>query len=532
MWLQFFLENTHFALNLFVTLVFFAVFWLYFDAWTERKMPRETPKILGFLLLSISFVIHATSFETSVITTSIFTNNLTEVLVSLTRIPGYILIIFGLILDPLQPQPKIKNVPLPIAFALPPTLISFFYPLPIFFPILASAIAFLYLRRATIGLENHLKKVALSFLILSISELLALGYLLRGTANIEVFKLVAPFGPLWAVQHLVLVAGVLLLGKWVSAYLFKRLQTQLFMIFTSTVLGIFLLTTVTFTGLLLKNLQDETLQKLETDVKVLNFAIESKKAENLSDAQVVAQNPSVISAISEGSKSQLNDITQKFLLTKKESSLIIVGDSGQVLARGEDRNRKGDSLSADPLVKNALLGKTAFSAVSADGPLAPIVSLRSASPIKDGDKIVGAVITGSDIDNAFVDGIKNATGLATSIYGDNILSATSLTGAGGKSRPIGIKEENSPVKTAVLTNGQSYTGTVEILNTPYFASYLPIKDIDNTPVGMLFVGRAQVGVLEAAGRSIELTFITTVILLALSIIPAFLISKFISGQVR
>jgi len=61
---------------------------------------------------------------------------------------------------------------------------------------------------------------------------------------------------------------------------------------------------------------------------------------------------------------------------------------------------------------------------------------------------------------------------------------------------------------------------------------LPLKDVDNNPVGMLFVGKPQVGVLQAAGRSIEMTFLVAVILLVLSIIPAYFISKYLTNQIR
>lgn len=531
MWLQFFLENLHFALNLFEALVFFAIFWLYFDAWSERKTFREVFKISGFLLLSVSFVIHATLVESAVLSSRLIGSDINNLVFSVSRILGYLLVIAGLIMEPLQSRPTAQKSTGAAIFILPPVILEKAGFLPAVFPVLAVIVSFLFLRRATLGLENHLKKVTLSFFILSLSELLSLGYLLNSN-NVEIYNFVAPFGWLWATQHLIEFAAILMLQRWVFGYLFKRLQTQLFMIFTSLVLGIFLLTTVTFTGLLLKNLQDETLKKLETDVKVLNFAIESRKAENFSDAQVVAQNPQIAAALEDNAKGQLNDFTREFLLTKRESSLIVVDGDGKVAARGEDRERVGDSLSGDPLIKAALVDRASSSVTLRDGALAPTVSIKSAVPVKAGDETVGAVMTGIDVDNAFVDGIREATGLETSIYGENSLSATTLLGQDDQSRPIGVKEEDSGVKTRVLSGGNSYSGTVKILNTPYFAAYMPLKDVDNNPVGMLFVGKKQIGVLQTAGHSIELTFIVTAILLMLSIIPAYLIAKYLTGQIR
>jgi len=49
---------------------------------------------------------------------------------------------------------------------------------------------------------------------------------------------------------------------------------------------------------------------------------------------------------------------------------------------------------------------------------------------------------------------------------------------------------------------------------------------------MLFVGKEQTSVLQAASRSIELTFIVAVTLIVFSMIPAFLIAKYITYQVK
>lgn len=546
MWLDFILENTHFALNLFVALVFFAISWLYFDAWSVRKNAKDGLKVIGFLLISISFVIHATNVESVVLVTPILSSKFNPFLVAFFRIGGYLLLILGLVIDPLEDTPfkssqgkpskaKAKKS-LPFASqgkqnaAIGFVNLPFVKYLPFAFPLLSVTVAFLYLRRATIGLENHLKIVAISFYLLTLYELLSLFGILQGVDNVGLYKLIAPFSLIWITQHLVLFAASLILGRWVYYYLTKRLQSQLFMIFTVVILVIFLLTTVTFTGLLLKNLQGETIKRLETDVKVLNYAVESKKAQVLSDAQVLSQDAQVTGAVESQTKNILPDISEKFLLVKKLDTLVLVSDTGKVLARGEDRGRVGDSLSGDTLVKRALLGESVSSVIKHEGVLGPEISIRGVVPIKSAGKIIGAVMAASTVDSAFVDGIKNATSLETAVYGDNVLSASTISSGG--TRLLGVKEENSTIKDTVLVRGENYSGPVNLLNTPYFASYLPLKDIDNVPVGMLFVGREQVSVLKAAGESIQLTFMVTALLLVLSIVPAFVISRYLTNQLK
>jgi hypothetical protein len=527
--IQFLLQNAHFALNLFAALVFFSAAWLYFDAWGVKKEFKETLKVAGLFILSLSFVAHATHIEQTILANPIFGSNGLNFVSLILRILGYGLLSAGLLIDPLQKRPgEEKHKTTTGAYAIW-GINSFFA---ILSPILAGLTGLLYLKRATIGLENHLKPVALSFFILSIHELLSLATYFQNTNNLTLFNLVAPFAPLWIIQHLFLLAAIILLGRWVFAYLLKRLQTQLFMIFTSLTLVIFLLTTVSFTYLLLKNLENDALAHLTTDVNILAYSIDSKKNEILSDAQVAADNPTLKKAINDNDRKALREIASSLLLSKKESFLVITASNGSVLMRGDDPDRFGDSISADSLFKKAANGESASSVVTRDGVLAPTVSLRAGVPIKDNETIIGTVILGTDIDNTYVDDVKRATKLDASVYGGNKRSATTFISADEKSRWVGITEENATIKKTVLVDGKPFVGTSNILNTPYLSAFLPLKDADNVPVGMLFVGREKLEILQTAGKSIELTFLVSAILLVLCIIPAFLISKFIAGQIR
>jgi hypothetical protein len=342
---------------------------------------------------------------------------------------------------------------------------------------------------------------------------------------------VSPFGPVWIIEHAFLLLASIVLGRWIFGYLLKQFSVQLLMILTTTTLVIFLLTTVAFTGLLVGNIEKQTLGELQTNARVLQYTIESKKAEVLSDAQVTAQNPEIISATRDSTRKTLADFAELILLAKKENVLVITGDTGQVLARGEDRERTGDSLSNDPLVKRALLGESVTSIVSKDGVVAPTLSVFAATPVRDGAKIVGVVLTGASIDPAFVDGMKVATGLESTIYGDTVISATTLTEPDGVTRLIGMKLTRPDITSRVLGKNEPYAGALMLANTPYFAALLPLADVDNNPVGMLLVGKPQLSSLATAGQSIELTFLVTVALLVLSIVPTYMIAQYITKQI-
>lgn len=528
--LQFLYINAHFTLNLLAALVCFAVTWLYFDAWLGRRDGRESTKSLGFLLLSLSFVVHSTTIDQSVLQTPFIDHDIAQLLTAFFRTGGYIILIIGQIIDPLQPLPsyrKKKKARAILILGLP--IVNY---IPFLFPIFGIITAFLYIRRATVGLEHHLKPIGYSFFLLAISETISLAALFRGSDNVSLENFVGSFGPLWMLEHFFLALSMFILGRWVWSYLIKRLETQLFMIFTSTTLAVFLMTAIFFTSVSLANLRQDVLTSLKANAGVLQYTLDSKKAETLSDAQVIAQNPDIVAATEDENREELLTLTTDILLAKKQAFLVVVNSEGRIIMRADDPDKAGGSLSDDTIVSRALNGEEAVGVVTRDGVLAPIVSVRSAVPIRSGNDIVGVVLVGSQIDNAFVDGIKDATGLDASIYADNIRSATTFVSADGKSRWIGIKEENQNVKNTTLVDSEVYSGSVSVLNTSYLSAFSPLVDINNKPIGMIFVGRAEVSILQAGGKLIEQTFLVTAVLLIISIIPAFFISRYIIDQIK
>lgn len=523
---QFILVDVHFILSLIAALVFFAIAWLYFDA-------KERQFFFGFLFLAISFVAEAIIIDQTVLTNSMLGAGVAALAKNIFRILGYLVLIISQFSVPLQPVPKVKdgtNKSVGAGFVSSGALSAVYAAFSL--PLLAAAAGILYLRRATVGLEDHLKPIALGFFVLSISEILDLAALFRNTNNINILNLVSPFGILWTLEQVFLFIAILIFGKWVWGYLLKRFDSQLFIIFATTSLIIFLTTTMFFTYATLNNLTQAAYDNIRTDSGVLNYSIESKKAELLSSAEVVAQNPGLAQAIENDDKKSLSGITSPVLLSKKESSLIVASSSGEILFKAENPDSSGGSLSSNSLVKRALSGTEVSGVSTKDGVTAPVVVISAAVPVNDGTTTVGTVLIGYNIDNAFTDGIKAATGLDASIYADNIRSATTFVAPDGVSRYIGIKENDPDIKKTVLSDGKTYTGSVDILNVPYFATFSPLTDADNNPVGMIFTGRPQVSVLQTAAQSLELTFLVTVVLLILSLFPAYYVSKYISDQIR
>lgn len=525
---QFLSQNIHFAIYLLASLVFFSMFWLYFDAWLNKKDFKELIKWLGCILLSVSYFMLATVVEGALLTKPLL-GNVPNQLAEITQLLGFLALIIGQLSDPLQPVPKNLGIQKPTSNL---GLIGFYSTIKLAIPLSVLMLAILYWRRATTGLERHLKPVAIGFGFVSLSSFISVSSLYRNTSNPVTFNILAPFGVIWWIAHITLLIGIVLLGKWVWQYLVKRVFSQLFITFMAMSVMIFLVTTLSFSFLLVNSVQQDELSSLENSSRSMLLAIDSKQNETTANAEVISKNDKVATAISSKNHDELLKIVGNFIETKKLSSLIIANNSGQVILRAEDSSRWGDSISDDVIFQRAVAGITTKSISNSEDAISPTVNFRSAVPVKDqNDKIIGVVIASIVADTAFVDSIKQATGLDISVYSNNIRSATTQLSADGKTRLIGVKENSPDINKQVIDNGQMFKGIIEVQNQEYLSVLSPLKSHDSKVVGMYSVGISNSHALKTAGQSIQVTFLISALMILLSLVPLLIVAKKITRQV-
>ena len=89
-----------------------------------------------------------------------------------------------------------------------------------------------------------------------------------------------------------------------------------------------------------------------------------------------------------------------------------------------------------------------------------------------------------------VDEIKSLVGGAATIFRGDLRVATTIMKPDG-TRATGTRLPSGPVADTVLRDGRPYRGEADVLGTPYFVAYDPIKAADGAVVGVLFVGTPQ-----------------------------------------
>lgn len=403
--------------------------------------------------------------------------------------------------------------------------------------ILMFLVSFVYFKRSIAGYEKQLRPAFYAFFLLAISEFVSFSFFFKDTSVVFWSKFLSDYGFVWATAHLFEIIGFVIFGAWVYGYTRFRLNVQLFFIAIISFLFIFLITTFIFTYSLLKNLENNAFSHLKTNVNVLHYALDGLKQQALTNARSVAGDSDIYEAVVQRDSDKLYALTSQFLISHNTNFLIVTSSTGEVLMRAENRDRIGDTLASDPLVQNALNNNSLSTVMTTPGILAPVVQVKAASGIPnrnatDSARVVGTVVTGFLVDNAFVNGLKTLTGLEVSIFGDNTRVATTFVDPDGKSRSIGTKETDKKVLEIVLKNGSMHAGELQIQNQPYYSVYSPLKTVNDATIGMLFVGKPQTTLLETAQKSIRITFLGSAILIIASLIPAYFLSRFIQKQIE
>ncbi len=493
------------------------------------RQNRELLRLGGYLLLSISYLLGSTLVESN-LAGFVLLGARVQVIMLMIRIVAYLWLIFGLLLEPIEKRTTMSVAALVVV--TPGVEVGLGWLMRAVIVVLAGAVALLYWRRGTVGLEAHVRKMAAAFSLMAGSEMMGMAAEFRDVARVTVYEWVAPFRWLWILEQVLLAFGVVLMVWWVWQYLIRRLHSQLYMIFIAVIMVVFLLTTVVFTSLLMRNFQKDVGKNLASDAKVMGVALETLKDAVEADARLFASDRVLAGAIENRDDGAMEELARQFLVEHDSSFVWITDSFGRVLVRGEDSVRRGDSLSDDQVAARALRGEVAASMLVTEGVVAPKIILKAAAPVLRDKTVVGAVVTGTLIDDGFVDEVKTSTGLEVAVYAGDTLAASTLEDSIDGGRWTGLREDNEQILEKVLEREDAYVGQVELLNVPFYAAYEPLKDLEGRVVGMLFVGKPQQVLFETAGKSIESAFVMMAGLFALSVMPAFLISRYITEQLR
>lgn len=495
--LTFWFNNFHFALEFFGGTVFVVLAWLAFESLAIKKDFKTVAKGLGFALCAVWLVVHSL--------------NIVNDLVVLASSSGYLLGLFLILLNLYMEMPPAIPKTTEVVFVLPAAagvLWAFHIPA----TILLFLIAVLSFWRYRREFQATLLPFSAAFFLLAVAAFLDI---FNSQTGVQEWS--------WFTEHLFRLISFGLLGYWGWQYLRLRIREEMLLIFVGMALAISITVTFTFSAILLGNMESEAKLNLVSNVKVLEYALSRMENEALSNAELFAKNEELKKLISKNDFAAMDKISERLMAGKGADFLLIADANGEVILRAHSLTAKGDNIKEEKAGARALAG---VSYATVESTAAEGLSIRAASPIYDDkNKIAGIVIAGFVIDNAFVDRVKKNTGLEASVYWGDVLAATTISDADGKTRNIGAKQTDPAVLGTVLKRGGGLIERTAVFSRPYLASYLPLKNAEGETVGMLQASRLQTELADTAAAANRLTLLITIIITVMMMIPIYGLAK-------
>lgn len=213
--------------------------------------------------------------------------------------------------------------------------------------------------------------------------------------------------------------------------------------------------------------------------------IEELKTKSLNYANLCSDNYKIKKNILDKNQEGLLQEFDTILKDMDADFIIATDEKGEVIARTDDRGKKGDNLLSKESIKRALSGSAA-SGIEQGNDIR--FSMAAASPVKsDEGKIIGSIYLGYDLsNNAYVDNIKKRYNVDATIFLHDERINTTIIQDGKRIIGTKLKQE---IANIVLNEGKNFYGNADINNEKYFTYYKPLKGYDNKIEGILFVGK-------------------------------------------
>ena len=496
--LFFIINNLHFAFGMVGAIVLVMASWLSVDAYRLQKSTPILLRSIGLSLCALGQILHSLNVN----------NDLLAYGASILFILGLLCILGSLL--------KTKELAVNAVVIIPAFSLSS-HAIHSVLALLSISIAYFSWKQLQKEHNDTWKPFILSFFILALAFLLTIF-----TFNLSQTHFLS------ILEQIVELAGFVVLGYWVWQFMKLRINESIVMILVGMTFLLATVVTLAFSTILIGRVTTETSNNLLTDVRVLDFAVKRLEEEALAKTSLIAMEPEIIEALAKNDIGSLDQLAEKFLEKYKLGFLTLTTPEGNVLVRAHALSRRGDTEAGERAFEEAL-HSTSFVTIE-DGAVEGL-SIRSGAPLLQGNKIVGTVIAGFQLDNVFADNMKRLTGLEMFIYKDAVSVAGTAFASDGRTRLVGVNLDSDEKVRSVLSAGKTEVGSVDIFGQTFHSSYTPLTNSDGKVVGMLSAAKPQQDIVNIANATNRLTMITVLFILLGLISPIYAFAKKVSGEI-
>ncbi|MBO4369389.1 MAG: chemotaxis protein, partial [Desulfovibrio sp.] len=169
--------------------------------------------------------------------------------------------------------------------------------------------------------------------------------------------------------------------------------------------------------------EDEATKNLRSMQRVVSAEVTALEKKYYDASCLMSENENLVYAINADDFDAIKSIVQEDVRMSDAQFITLADAKGNVIVRSHSE-KKGDSVLNQSVVQNALRGQAS---VNIEAGSVVKFSVRAASPIKSGDRIIGVLVVGEAFDsNRFVDKIKAVTGVEMTIFKEDMRVSTTL----------------------------------------------------------------------------------------------------------
>ncbi len=462
------LSNLKLVIYLFGALVFSAMSWLYFDALSTRRQNTILLRAVGAMVVAVSYLFSAVVVDGVQIGWLVGLSSTIEYL----RGVGYLVLVFGVWSEPLSKRPSVAM--------LVGSIVNFIV------PVLPGIVGLGYLRRASVGLERHLSRMAYGMYIISIAEVLDLRRLLTNSSDIRIYEIVRDFGPIWILQLVVLLFGYVVISRWVFGYLLRRFETQITLFMGMLVMAVFAVATMVFTYVMSNQLEQGAQRQTLAAVSM----IKSNWGRVGDELTRVGQ--TYVNIMTDNKE----ELAQK--LVNSELTIRILDKDKRDILTGELSTATGKWV--DGAVGYQVIGEGGGKKIV----LSAILARES-----------GWVVVSQEIAGAQLEKAASEVAMAVRLYEDRVVIGTSSV--------PGYPEIASPLLLTETSSGK-------LGGVSYTSSSLPLSNTEGVEVARLVAAQPIAILWQSVGVALLWTYLSGVVILLLMEIPAVVIARYLTRQ--
>ena len=272
-------------------------------------------------------------------------------------------------------------------------------------------------------------------------------------------------------------------------------------------LAVTLLTGVVTVQMALRSLMAYSRQQADQELlnssRTVRLALELMQAKALANAETLALLPDLREALVHTEHTRLVKLTRRIMQERHLDYITILDEAGTVLARAHAPDRYGDDLSFLGVVDVPLRGMTV--ATVSHAPKEPLFA-GGGAPVFERQppyRLLGVVVAGYLLDDAFVGTLKSSSGKEISLLVDATRLHSTLRGVDGISL-AGSQVADATVPAAVLATGESHQGRIDIGGQTYRTIYAALNGRDGgKPSGVIEIATSEAVAHAAVSKMVR-----------------------------